>query len=831
MKEIKNDAVRPGNRGTRILGVLLCILLAAGLGLAVVSCYPVLWKEEKKVLEVDESKEAEEAAERELAKIQYVRASTAIAAGIYMDWLAEQQAEAVDPWKVLGGADYAETVEGQLLNPVPTPKIPGDASDETDYYVVPEDEENYSAESMPMTYVSEEYRESYQELYRQKRESLRNWYYGHYPEVRQWMNLQYSIQDDVTGKVKSSADYDAGQIANAPFLLTVQYDENGKPTVLEERGVSEVQSYFNEVYGIRGEVITWTENVLMVPVLYGEESYYGEMLHQIYTDRIRNVTITMVCMDETYQEYYRNYYNHYGNATYWRLRDAIVADYAFVALIAFAVLILVVLILSFVRPLALPSSRLARIPAEILFTVIISYVAIMGLEGVDMIVSTQIFAESAESITEWQGIFKNMMTKERENTLLYAANWAAWSGMFLCCVPGVLSIRQLFAVGLRRYLREYTLIGRFCSFCWCSCKKLVASVKEIDFEEKGNATIGKAVLINFVIVTLLCCIWFAGIVGVILYSVLLLVFLTSQYKKIRQQYQSVKSMATQMADGKLDAVYTGDCGIFAGLSEELTQVQQGFSKAVEEEVKSQRMKTELITNVSHDLKTPLTAIITYVDLLKNPALPAEERESYIEILEQKSGRLKVLIEDLFEVSKANSGTIALNRTEIDLAALLQEVQIELEDKIMQSGIEFKTNLPLNEDGKPAKLMLSLDGEKTSRIFENLIINVIKYGMPGSRAYLDVTEEELTISVTLKNMSRTELNFDASEITERFVRGDASRNTEGSGLGLAIAKSFAEAQDGSLEVQTDGDLFKVTVRFAKLVQYEIANEIKVEEEEA
>lgn len=237
------------------------------------------------------------------------------------------------------------------------------------------------------------------------------------------------------------------------------------------------------------------------------------------------------------------------------------------------------------------------------------------------------------------------------------------------------------------------------------------------------------------------------------------------------------------------------------------------------------MKTELITNVSHDLKTPLTAIITYVDLLKNEELNAEERQAYVQVLEQKSARLKTLIEDLFEVSKANSGTVVLKQNPLDLAALLKEVQVELEDKIMASGIEFRMTAP------EEKALVLLDGEKTSRIFENLIGNIVKYGLPGSRAYLLVEQEEEIVRVTLKNVSKMELESDVEKLTERFTRGDASRTTEGSGLGLAIAKSFTEAQGGSLTLSADGDLFKVIVEFPAYTGEIPAEYVDITEENA
>ena len=217
------------------------------------------------------------------------------------------------------------------------------------------------------------------------------------------------------------------------------------------------------------------------------------------------------------------------------------------------------------------------------------------------------------------------------------------------------------------------------------------------------------------------------------------------------------------------------------------------------------MKTELITNVSHDLKTPLTAIITYVNLLKEEK-DEEKKKEYIDVLERKSLRLKVLIEDLFEISKASSETVILNLVDVDVVSLFKQVKLETEERFRDTDIEFRCSYP------EKRLVASLDSQKTYRIFENLLVNISKYALPHTRAYVEITERDGMAVVRMKNVSREELNFNPDEITERFVRGDASRNTEGSGLGLAIAKSFTELQKGKFRIETDADLFKVEIQF-------------------
>ena len=248
-------------------------------------------------------------------------------------------------------------------------------------------------------------------------------------------------------------------------------------------------------------------------------------------------------------------------------------------------------------------------------------------------------------------------------------------------------------------------------------------------------------------------------------------------------------------------------GVFTYSAEEDTPAAS-MPEQVDEEVKNERMKTELVTNVSHDLRTPLTAIITYIDLLKNEK-DEEKRKEYTEVLERKSLRLKALIEDLFEMSKAASKTIQMNYMKVDLVGLIRQAELENEEKIREAHLEFRWKLP--ED----KVVLWLDSEKTYRIFENLIVNITKYAMPHTRVYIEMNERPDDVQIFMKNVSAGELNFNTEEITDRFVRGDSSRNTEGSGLGLAIAKSFAQLQHGNLNITTEADLFKAEIILPKL----------------
>ena len=236
----------------------------------------------------------------------------------------------------------------------------------------------------------------------------------------------------------------------------------------------------------------------------------------------------------------------------------------------------------------------------------------------------------------------------------------------------------------------------------------------------------------------------------------------------------------------------------------LNNLREGVRVSINEQAKSERLKTELITNVSHDLRTPLTSIITYTDLLKDETLSTEERAKYVGILDQKSQRLKTLIEDLFEVSKMASGNLEINKQRVDLNQLIQQALAEHAEEFAGQDLQIRTTLP------DMPVFAMVDGQKWWRVLDNLLINIWKYSLPGTRVYVNLQQLGSNARIVLKNVARYELGDNTEELFERFKRGDESRQTEGSGLGLAIAQSLVELHGGKMEVEVDGDLFKVTI---------------------
>lgn len=285
------------------------------------------------------------------------------------------------------------------------------------------------------------------------------------------------------------------------------------------------------------------------------------------------------------------------------------------------------------------------------------------------------------------------------------------------------------------------------------------------------------------------------------------------YKKIEEKVdyieyidRNIKDIEKGDLEHELDVIGNDE---LASIAQSVNNISDGLNKALESQLKGERTKTELITNVSHDLKTPLTSIISYIDILKNNELDEQTTKTYIDILDKKAAKLKTLVEDIFEASKISNGDIELHFEKTDIKELLIQSIVELDDKIETSNLDFIINTP------DFPVFSNIDGKRMFRVFDNLITNITKYSLPNTRVYIDVYTNYGYVFISMKNISNHKLNISPNELLERFVRGDVSRNTNGSGLGLSIARNLVEMQDGSLDLDIDGDLFKVTLKFELL----------------
>ena len=403
------------------------------------------------------------------------------------------------------------------------------------------------------------------------------------------------------------------------------------------------------------------------------------------------------------------------------------------------------------------------------------------------------------ALTSWTDVFVPSITVD---------HWFGPSNSFIVklCIAGIMAsvmLTVLCLVSLVKKLKarqfwEKSLLGGLFLFIYRGLKK---SFKESD------STLIKTVCV-LILGALLSATWFALPVVV----VLILIFIPRIVKK----FTDIKTGVARVKGGDLaykipvedDA--QGVRGELDRLAADINDISEAAGLAVENELKNQRMKTELISNVSHDLKTPLTSMVSYVDLLKTEGLDSPNAPSYLEIIDEKTQRLRVLTEDLFEAAKASSGAIPVNMESIDLAALVSQSLGEMGEKLSAKGLDVIVKNEI-EDSSAHGVGVMADGQLLWRVIENLLSNVSKYALEGSRVYVNISSpEDSKVLLEIKNISASELNISAEELMERFTRGDESRNTEGSGLGLAIAKDLTRLMKGQFKLTVDGDLFKAGV---------------------
>lgn len=366
----------------------------------------------------------------------------------------------------------------------------------------------------------------------------------------------------------------------------------------------------------------------------------------------------------------------------------------------------------------------------------------------------------------------------------------------------LVNIKDIYYRGIYQGLLKNSLVFIILEKIYMKLKAYYYSIFNLDHKEVLNRRVATLLALNILILLSSLLFRSFSILILIAYSIFIFKYILDFLVEMGE----LNRITRNIGQGNFSEDIGEDYKYFQSMFESIKNIRSGLDKAVERETKSERMKSELITNVSHDLKTPLTSIITYIDLLKDESIDQDTRIEYIKILEKKSNRLKVLIEDLFEASKLNTGNVELNLEEVDIVSLFRQSMGEMEEQVEKSDLTFKLNIP------DQIIICELDGSKTYRVFENIINNIIKYSLKESRVYIDIIHSENQVEILFKNISAYEMDFKGEDILERFTRGDKSRNTEGSGLGLSIAESFVKLQGGILTVDVDGDLFKLRIKF-------------------
>ena len=369
------------------------------------------------------------------------------------------------------------------------------------------------------------------------------------------------------------------------------------------------------------------------------------------------------------------------------------------------------------------------------------------------------------------------------------------SVLYAFCVLSLMYLESL-AVRIRsRTVFKNTVIGRF--------------IRLVGRTMKTAGLAGKTVLVY--IIELIVIVLFAALgvaTDIVVAAIIGAIVLLPLTFALIYEYNVISEGTERFSHGDLNTKITEKLlfGPFKRFAQNLNSINDTVNNAVRDQLKSESMKTELITNVSHDLKTPLTSIVNYIDLLKKLDIDDETAKEYIEVIDRQSQRLKKLTVDIVDASKAATGNIEVHPEKLDLRVMVSQMDGEYCDKLDKSALSLIINVPENPT------YVNVDGRFLWRVFDNIMNNVCKYSLPGTRVYLTLTETNGTASVILRNISKNELNIAPEELTERFVRGDSSRNTEGSGLGLSIASSLTELMGGSFKISIDGDLFKVSVTF-------------------
>lgn len=582
-------------------------------------------------------------------------------------------------------------------------------------------------------------------------------------------NLVYSIKNTKTNQTITGKNQLTGD--DFYFQQTFKYDQNGN---LDSEG-SLNKAYFQNL------------NFDMVFESYAIMNN-SDMLEHIKINIPKNVEISYTIPENV---------SDYNNISGYIMNDLtdVYFGYAIFMIIVYSIIIAIFMLFYPIRIVegVNPFMTIKKWKAEInicIFCLAIS-LAIMATAGL-----------TGYTLSNALILLFNNFYITNSQIIITIGNFVAWFITLLLISMAIFEVKYMFASGFIRFLKEDTLIGA----CLRFVKRKLDKIAEIDLSNPLEKNIMKYVLINTVIIIILISFFAFGYILAIIYAFVSFFWLKDKIEKIQADYVKLLNATKELGKGHFDEEINEDIGIFNGLKDEFNNIKLGFKKAVEEETISQSMKTELITNVSHDLKTPLTCIKNYIVLLQNENITEQQRRDYLESLNQYSNRLTTLIEDLFEISKVNSGNIQLNLINLNIVALLEQALAECNEILNSKNLIMITKFSNHE------IMLYLDGDKTYRIFENLLMNISKYSMSNSRVYIDITEVENQVIIEFKNISEEQMNFTSKEIAERFVRGDKSRHENGSGLGLAIAKSFTEIQNGQFKIDIDGDLFKVIITF-------------------
>ena len=610
-------------------------------------------------------------------------------------------------------------------------------------------------------------------------QSFNGWFRDIYETMGRNRGMQFWAQDHKTNQVLSNmkpSQRDAlspGTVLpefdqQYQYYIWLTFDQKGEASISQVAGASlESQERLKAMD---------LEDLIYDYNWYDFMNYYGRM------EGPKDMSLLLAVENDN--NAYGSYGWYYG---YWHERSNFYqAGFAWLYLGLCGLVLLLGLLLPIIKPLRLGGGVSRVIPLELC-----AFGLLMVIPFSDPMVQ---MALSTASGAAYQDLLENSFLPGSANVLVFGGNLTAWMLLLGAIYLMGLSLRQIFTMGPKAYLLKRCWCVRFVSWCCRKVKGLFSALGQVDLSEKSNKMLAKAVFANFLILTLICCFWFFGVAGLVIYSLILYVVLKSRLDEAKNSYQKLMDQIRRMKTGRLDASTDEDLGVFEPMKQELSGLADGMARAVEVETESQRTTSSMINHAADSLQEPLKDLVDSANALDGDHTPEEWKALAAGVME-KAARLQPVIDSLKRAATAaaKSGDVSLEP--VDLGALLKQAEVELGDQATAAGIALRIQLP------EEKVILPLDSDKSYRVIEILFKNIIKHGQPGSRAYVTVKPMEDWVEITLKNTS-------AKELDERAFGGEAG------GLNVALAKSLTELMDGAYQVSTDGDLYKTVLRFKR-----------------
>lgn len=548
------------------------------------------------------------------------------------------------------------------------------------------------------------------------------------------------------------------------YYIKLTYDKDGNMQI-------------EDVYGASMESQLPLANINMEEMMYwfndmSSVDYYGK------GENPKDMTVVLA-VDEQQSDWY------YG---YWKTRMSFIDNgFGMVYYGVLGLVLLMGLLLPLIKPLKIGKGISRAVPFEL---------SIAGLCMVLAMVEpfTEMAYETISGVTG-QSLLQNSFSQSAAAIMAYAMNLAAWFFLLGFTYLLVLSLRQLFTMGPKEYFLKKCWCIRFASWCVRGIQALFYDMGRVDLSEKSNKMLMKTIFANFVILTLICCFWFFGVLGLIIYSIILFLILKSRIDDAKAGYRKMMNYIRKMKDGRLDLTIDEDLDVFEPMKQELQDLSRGMELAVEREMESQRVTSSMLFDAAAGLQEPLERLLQDVkEILEEQT--EEGRKRLLTEMEEQTAILKPVIERLKNASSASAQSSRVDAEPVDISALIRQVQFELSSQAQAAQISFRLQLP------EEKVLLMLDSEKTYQIFDILFHNILKYGQAGSRAYVTVKDTDAHVEIVLKNTSANELE------------GVLPGAEKSGGLNTALARSLTELMGGTCENAIDGDLYKTILVFHK-----------------